>query len=210
MPPKKATAPAKKASTPAKAPAKKTTSAPAKKPSKEEPDSSSAKVPRKQTKPPQNDRPAIYELKQNNPDMITAVAILMFSKCPSGVALLVGRESYNKWGAPSSALSPNESPDDGFKRCYEEEVGSPMPKCELKDTFNFKNTNVGMFYTTDCVENLGPKSSPEFINDLTRFPVNELFEMIASSNPQYTLRQVFVDMVKDNKKTIADFIKKIK
>ncbi len=142
---------------------------------------------------------------------IKAAVVLLFTKCRGGVALLLGKENYEKWGPPSGYVNPNEDPDVAAVREFQEEVGQPLPKPKSEVSFRYRNAHVKLIYTEDCVE---PKigklaKEPRELMELAHIPVNLVYDLLAKPKPEMPLRAVFISMMMDNKKVIGEFMKKI-
>lgn len=160
--------------------------------------------------------PAHHAAAKPASDEIRAVVVLLMSKCPDGVALLIGQEVYLKWGAPTSSLRPGESVDAAVRRCFADEIGFDYPPIVKTESFRSGPAHVVMAFTNECISTvLGPKvTTPNELIKLERVPVSTLFSFIDKNkaNPPGSdtiLRKVFVDMLTDNKSAINKFISSI-
>ncbi len=160
--------------------------------------------------------PAHHAAAKPSSDEVRAVVVLLMSKCPDGVALLIGQEVYLKWGAPTSSLRPGESVDAAVRRCFADEIGFDYPPIVKTESFRSGPAHVVMAFTNECISTvLGPKvTTPNELVKLERIPINTLFSFIDKNktNPpgsETILRKVFVDMLTDNKSAITKFISSI-
>jgi len=197
MPPKKEPAVKKPAAKPvAKAPAKKPAAKPVAKAPAKKPESKPAA--KKPFVPEENPRASI---------------ILLLTKCKGEIVLLIGKESYEKWGPPGGGIAEKEAPRAAADRIFTEEVGYPMPKIEKEATFRHRNAQVFLLFTADCIEEkLGPKINKKPVQELTALkhvPVKTIYQFLEKPDVDSPLRPVFISMIIEHKKEVDAFIKSV-
>jgi len=150
--------------------------------------------------------------KSKDSDEIKAVVMLVFTKCNGAVSLLIGKESYEKWGAPGGGLNPSEKLEDACKRIFQTEIGHPMFTSKHSHSFRYKNAQIFMFYTEECIkEEFGPNvKQPSELLELKHVPVSTLYKFIDSPNLDKPLRAIFISMMVECKPQISSFVDKCK
>ncbi len=178
----------------------------AKKPAAKKPDAPKAS-PAKADVKPLNHTPKSKDENQE----IRAAVVLLFTKCNGEISVLLGKETYEKWGPPSGGLNPGEDPAKGAEREFVEEVGHDMPSAKHDTSFRYRNVYVKCLYTDTCVEaKIGPKAKkPNEFLELTHIPMKKLYDLLANPQPTMPLRAVFIAMMMDNRKEIEAFMSKL-
>ena len=139
---------------------------------------------------------------------IRAAVVLMFTTCKGKVSLLIGKESYEKWGPPGGYVEQGEEPNKAAEREFVEEVGYGLPPLKKEKTFRYRNTHVRMMYTETCIEaKIGPKArKPHELLGLSYIPVSDLYKILMTPDVKMPLRSIFIAMMVDNKKEIDTFL----
>ena len=139
---------------------------------------------------------------------IRAAVVLIFTKCKGKVSLLIGKESYEKWGPPGGYVEQGEEPNKAAEREFIEEVGYALPPIKNERIFRYRNTHVRMIYTEDCIDaKIGPKAKkPLELLALSYIPVDQLYKILMTPDVKLPLRSIFIAMMVDNKKEVDTFL----
>lgn len=195
-----------------------------KKPAKKDTTTSAKKVDKKSAKKDSNKvvdntkvaDSAVHNNQSNNhgaDQPVRSAVVLLFTKCNGTNVLLIGKETYEKWGPPGGGLmDEKEDPDKAAEREFTEEVGHPLPTIKDSKSFRYRNAHVRMMYTDQCIDTkIGPKAkTPHELLALAHIPVKDLYKLLASPKEDMPLRPIFISMMIDNKKVIEQFIEKMK
>lgn len=184
-------------------------------PPKKEPVKSTNKAKSNKTddkKPKTKDSPTKDIKEPEGEKPIGATVALVFTKCKDGVSLLVGKETYEKWGPPGGKKEPSEDDKKAVAREFQEETGYVLPKMKLEEQFRYRNTMVFLYYTEECINTkLGPKvKKPLELTELKLCPIKDLYKLLENPKPDMPLRNIFISMMIDHKKEVEAFMKKIK
>lgn len=196
MPPKQAAKPAAKAAKPAAKPAAKVDAVA--KPDATKPDATKPATPKQ----------------DKSSDEVKAVIILLFTKCKGQTYLLLGLESYEKWGPPGGGIEEKEDYRKAADRIFLDEVGYPMTKILHEESFRFRNAMVYMIHTDDCIETkLGPKirkTPQQELLDLMHVTVSDIYKFLDKPTVKQPLRPIFISMMIEHKKEVDSFVAKLK
>lgn len=181
----------------------------AKKPATKSVSKSASKPSSTQAAPRSTATPATLRSDEDRP--ITAVVLMVFTKCNGAVSLLIGKEPFEKWGVPVGAKDEQEQLGSAYSRVFSNKTGHDLPKETKVKEVKYHNVMVKLIYTDDCVpDKLGPKAkSSDSMIQLYHIPVKSLYEFLQSPKPDMALRPIFTTMMVDNKQTIDAFIKQI-
>jgi ADP-ribose pyrophosphatase YjhB (NUDIX family) len=200
MPPKKSTKSSEKTKSPTKTAVKKPAA------SKAKPVDSKSKTPAKTA----TSKTAVKKPSHAVGDgPVKAAFVLLFTKCATGIQMLLVKENYEKWGAPGGGVKLAESPEKAAEREFQEETGYKFPKTKKEESIRFRNAHIVFAYTEDCIEEkFGPskRTGDDEILALKHVPVKDIYKFINKPSSDMAVRPIFTSMMLDNQKAVEKFV----
>lgn len=213
MPPKKSTKSSEKTKSPAKATAKPAASKTAAKTAASKTATKKTVDSKSKSKSPAKTATSKTATKKPLPAVgdgpVKAAFVLLFTKCATGVQMLLVKENYGKWGAPGGGVKLAEKPEKAAEREFQEETGHKFPKTKKEESVRFRNAHIVLAYTEDCiVEKFGSnkRTGEDEILALKHVPVKDLYKFINSPSKDMAIRPIFTSMMLDNQKVVEKFV----